>query len=260
MDSRMIETRGARTRIRVVEGGDGPDLVFMHGTQGHLADDAFLAGLARHYRVHAPLLPGFQDSAGEEALHDMLDFTLHGLDVIDALGIEKPVLVGHSMGGMIAAEMAVLNPNAFSGLVLISPFGLWLDDYPSADLFAQKPSEIAALLFKDETLGARLLTGGRDPNGEEFLRDFLVSSARQLGLAGKIMFPIPDRGLDRRLYRITPPTQIIWGDSDRVMAPVYGDAFRERIAGATLTTIADAGHMAPYEKTGEVIAAIARTT
>src|SRR5262245_17801547 len=97
--------------IRVFEGGSGAPLVFLHGAGGFLAENPFLDQLAQHYHVVAPELPAFGESTGEELLEDMLDFALHGWDVVMELGLSKPHLMGHSMGGMIAAEMACLAPH-----------------------------------------------------------------------------------------------------------------------------------------------------
>ena len=83
----------------------------------------------------------------------MLDFTLHALDVVEALGLKEPILVGHSMGGMIAAEMAAIAPNEVEQLCLLAPAGLWLDDHPIADMFAMLPFEMPALLFHDAEAG-----------------------------------------------------------------------------------------------------------
>ncbi|TMJ24164.1 MAG: alpha/beta hydrolase, partial [Alphaproteobacteria bacterium] len=71
-------------------------------------NDPLLAALATRYRVSAPLLPGYGRSEGEDGLRDMLDVTLHALDVMEKLKLRKPIVVGHSMGGMIAAEMAAI--------------------------------------------------------------------------------------------------------------------------------------------------------
>ena len=77
-------------------------------------------------------------------------------------------------------------------------------------------------------------------------------------MAGRILFPIPERGLSQRLYRIKAKTTVIWGDSDRVVSPVYAQAFKKGIAGASLVSIPEAGHMVPWEKPAEVAAAIRR--
>src|ERR1700681_3202262 len=94
------------TSVRVLEAGSGPSVVFLHDVAGLLDDTSFLDRLAAGHHVVAPELPGYGESTGEELLEDMGDCTLHGLDVLDAVGVRQPSLIGHGMGGMIAAEMA----------------------------------------------------------------------------------------------------------------------------------------------------------
>ena len=260
MDSRIIRfdgIGGASFEIRVYEAGSGPDLLYLHGAGGLVQDDPFLLALARDYRVHAPLLPGYGDSEGAEHLRDMLDVTLHSFDVWQALALERPLLVGHSMGGMIAAEMAAIAPDAVERLALICPAGLWLDDHPVADIFAALPFELPGLLFHDPERHGALLSAGGDLNDPEFLTDFLVGNARRLGMAGKLLFPIPDRGLASRLYRVRARTAVIWGNSDRLIDPVYADAFARLLPHAILTRIDAAGHMVQYEQPDPVLRAIA---
>ena len=252
MESRKIEVGGGRAKVRVYEGGSGAALLYLH------ADDPFLDKLAERYRVHAPCLPGYEDSEGAEELRTMLDVTLHASDVMIALGLEQPIVVGHSMGGMIAAEMAAVAPGSIDRLALIAPAGLWLDDHPIPDLFAALPFELPELLFHHKELGQQLLTSGLDFSDPEFLKGFLIDNARRLGTAGKILFPIPDRGLSERLYRVQARTLLIWGDSDRLIDPVYAEAFRRSIPRAEVVRIADSGHMVPYEQPDAVLEAIAK--
>ena len=244
--------------VRYLEGGSGPPLVFLHGAGGVTAEDPFLNALAEHFHVHAPFLPGYGDSEECGELRDMLDITLHYWDVVDALGLKDPVLVGQSMGGMIAAEMAAIAPREVSRLALICPAGLWLDDHPIADIFSTLPYEMPALLFHDAEAGAAMLTAGRSVEDPGFLQAYLVQNARQLGMAGRMLFPIPDRGLSQRLYRVKAKTILVWGDSDKLIPPVYAQEFKRRIAGAQLVSIPEAGHMVALEKTRETVAAIQR--
>ncbi len=244
--------------VRYYEGGKGEPLVFLHGAGGVMSDDLFLNQLATKYHVYAPLMPGYGDSEECSAIRDMLDFTLHYWDVVDALGLKNPILVGHSMGGMIAAEMAAIAPHDVSRLGLICPAGLWLDTHPVPDLFATMPYEYPALLFHDVEKGTALLTAGMALDNPEWLKGFLVTNARQMGMAGRILFPIPDRGLSSRLYRIKAKTILIWGDSDRLIVPAYAHAFKKAIPGSELVVIPEAGHMVTLEKTDQVMAAIAR--
>lgn len=256
MELKTVQTR--HVPVRYIEGGSGPALVYLHGAGGVTVDDPLLARLAQTHHVYAPLLPGYGDSEECGEIRDMLDFTLHTWDVVSALGLKDPVLVGHSMGGMIAAEMAAIQPNDVSRLALIAPAGLWDDDHPIADLFATMPYEMPALLFHDAEAGAAMLTAGRNVADPNFLQTYLVNNARQLGMAGRVLFPIPERGLSQRMYRIRAKTVVIWGDSDRLIPPVYAHGFKKGIAGAELVSIPEAGHMVTLEKTQAVAEAIAR--
>ena len=188
----------------------------------------------------------------------MLDVTLHTFDVIEALDLSKPILVGHSLGGMIAAEMAAVCPNDVERLCLIAPAGLWLDEYPAPDFFTMLPRDFPAALFHDPEAGAAMITANVDIKDPAFLIPFLVTNARQLGMAGKLLFPIPDRGLNDRMYRIKARTVLVWGDSDRVFPAAYAQAFKAGIRGASLVSIPEAGHMVPVEQPDAVLAAIAR--
>jgi pimeloyl-ACP methyl ester carboxylesterase len=255
MDSRLI--KAGRARIRVYEGGAGSPVLYLHGTQGLLPNDGFLQALARRFRVHAPCLPGYEDSEDDGHLRDMLDFTLLGLDVMDALGLSRPLLVGHSLGGMIAAEMAAVAANDVDRLALIAPHALWLDALPVPDLFAALPFDLPGLLFHDTALGTRHPTDGLDLEDPKFLEAFMITRARRLGTAGKILFAIPDRGFADRAYRVKARTQIIWGKEDRVMPPAYGEALQRLLPGSRLVTIADAGHMVTHEQPEATVAALA---
>jgi pimeloyl-ACP methyl ester carboxylesterase len=253
----FLKLKSSPTKIEVVQAGKGRDLLFLHGAGGHMPNDPLLAALATRYRVSAPLLPGYGRSEGEDDLRDMLDVTLHTLDVLEALKLRKPIVVGHSMGGMIAAEMAAIAHTEIEKLCLLAPAGLWLDEHPIVDIFTKLPYELPELLFHDAELGRRLMTaGGGDMGDPEFLKQFLVMNARRLGMAGKLLFPIPDRGLSQRLRRITARTLIVWGREDALIPPLYGEAFKKAISKARLVRIAKAGHAVGQEKPEAVLKVI----
>jgi len=255
MELKTIQT--SRVPVRYFEGGSGKPLVFLHGAGGILPSDKFLDKLAQKYHVYAPLLPGYGDSQECASLRDMLDFTLHTMDVVEALKLKDPILAGHSMGGMIAAEMAAITHNDFSRLALIASAGLWLDEHPVPDLFATLPFELPPILFHDVEMGTKLLTAGLSLSDPDFLKVFLVFNARQMGTAGKLLFPVPDRGLSERLYRIKAKTLVIWGASDKLFPPAYGEAFKKGIRGAELMLIPKAGHMITLEQPDELVTALA---
>ena len=254
MESKTVQTRHAP--VRYLEGGSGEPLVFLHGAGGMTENDPLLAELSSRFHVYAPFIPGYGETEECETMRDMLDFALHGWDVVEALGLKNPILVGHSMGGMIAAEMAALAPNDVSRLALICPAGLWLEDHPIVDIFSLLPFEMPKYLFHDPEKGAAQMTSGLDMSDPKFLQTYLIRNARQMGMAGKLLFPIPERGLAERLYRVTAKTVIVWGESDKLIPPIYGPAFQSKIAGASLVNIPEAGHMVIAEKAAEVARAV----
>jgi len=255
MKWQVVETKKG-TRCRVLEGGSGAPVVFFHGAGGLLRENPYLDGLAQRYHVYAPEWPGYGDSTGEELLEDMLDFALHGWDLVDALGLSRPHLAGHSMGGMIAAEMACLAPRDLGKLALVAPAGLWMDAQPIPDIFAMLPYQLAEVLFHDAAKGQALLTGGADLSDMEALKEFYIGSQRRLSMAGKILFPIPNRRLSKRLYRLTAPTLVVWGAADRLIVPAYAELWKAMIPGARVVTVDNAGHMLPYEQPDALVRAL----
>lgn len=253
--------RGVTCEVLTGEPASGQaegSIVSFHGAAGHLGGEPMLAELATRFAVFAPVWPGYGEASGEEVLEDMQDFALHGADVVDALDLSRPHLIGHSMGGMIAAEMAAAAPRDYGRVVLIAPLGLWLDDSPVPDIYSLLPFEFPPLLFHDAAAGTALMAGGLDFNDTEAIKTFLIGNSRRLGTAGKILFPIPDRQLSKRIYRITNPTLLVWGDDDRYLPMEYAAEWQRLITGARLELTAEAGHMAPYERPAEVASAIAQ--
>jgi pimeloyl-ACP methyl ester carboxylesterase len=247
--------------IEVRSGGSGPPLIWFHGLMGLAAEEPTLELLAESFTVHAPIWPGYGDIENEGAIEDMLDFALLGWDIVDALAAmtadRKPHLVGHSFGAMIAAEMAAVARHDPASLTLVAPFGLWLDEHPIPDPFAQLPYQLTELLLGDTSNAAKLLPPGLDMETDEGLAQFMVANARRLGTAGKVMFPIPNRRLSKRLYRVIAPTQVIMADGDQLITEPYGSAWVEAINGATLTAVADSGHLINIEQPERLAQAVA---
>src|SRR5262245_57624926 len=144
MDTRTVSIRDGRFTTPYLTAGSGPPLVFLHGAYGNQPLPLFDM-LAERFTVCAPWPPGW---AGE-SLDDVIDLALYYQDFFDALGLERPVLVGHSLGGMIAAETAALCSPCISKLVLIAPMGLWREDAPIPDIFTMGPQSLAPLVWSD---------------------------------------------------------------------------------------------------------------
>jgi pimeloyl-ACP methyl ester carboxylesterase len=238
--------------------GMGTSLVYLHGAGGLPAFTPDLEILSQHFAVTAPLHPGF-GSTGEEHLHaDVLKLTLHTWDVLDALGIDEPILVGHSLGGMLAAEMAALEPRRVKKLVLVGVAGLWLDDYPTADFFAMKPEELVEAAFYDpqsEPAKAFLAL----PQDKAAATEVTIQRLKGFAAAGRFLWPLPDRGLSERLYRVKAPTLLLWGAGDKLIPPPYAGAFQQLLTSSgevKVQMIPRAGHMVLWEQTRAATRAI----
>ena len=148
---RRLKLWQGRIETEVEIAGHGPPLVYLHGPWGLAPDRAFIARLAESHTVHAPKFPGTSKGDTEAAHHldDWHDLLVCYGELFDTLGLETPSLVGHSFGGLLAAEIAALAPKSVRRLVLIDPVGLWLDDHPVQNWMLLPYKERPAALFAD---------------------------------------------------------------------------------------------------------------
>ena len=140
-------------------GSSGEPLLFIHGAGGLMPVEPFLEELGKTFKVYAPQFPGYAESTGNEHIDDIGDAVCFFHELMDELGIPTANIVGHSMGGMLAAEVAAFDVHRAKKLVLIAPAGFWIDEVPIPDLFAAQLTEIAPLLFHDpNSPAAQMLT------------------------------------------------------------------------------------------------------
>ena len=247
MTPKALKTRVGSITAEVATAGSGEPLVYLHGAFGYEGWPAFLDRLAERFSVYAPVHPGFGESDGIEQIDDLLDLTLYHFDLLESLQLDAPHVVGHFFGAMIAAEMASVRPDSVGKLVLASPAGLWLDDDPGVDYFATPADELRALLFSDpESEVARATMPDPESDEERGLQG--IVRARSLSTVAKFLWPIPDKGLRKRLHRITSETHIVVADGDRLVPPAHGKLFSDLITGSRLHTVEAAGHLFPLER------------
>ena len=242
-----LDMRGGDFCAVVESAGDGPPLLYLHGAVGQKGWSPFLDRLARQFTVYAPYLPGYGEATGLEHITDLTDLTLYHLALLDGLGIERAHVVGHFLGGMIAAEMAAFSPPSVNRLALVSPAGVWRDEEPVADLLALSANELSERLAATPN-GAASLDGLSDMLARDRMQD--------IAAAGKFLWPLPDKGLHRRAYRIQAPTLILWGEQDRINPPSYAADFQGLIARSRTLSIPDAGHLVMLEQPGAFAEAV----
>jgi pimeloyl-ACP methyl ester carboxylesterase len=244
-EERRVEIRGGAGMFKVLAAGRGAPLVYFHSYYERSAWSPFLDVLARSFSVYAPTHPGVAGSTGIETLDDLLALTLAYDELLGALGVERAHLVGHSFGGMMAAELAAVFPSRAQSVTLVSPLGFWRDDAQPADILILPADELAAVLWRDPASPVArewaAATGG-DPDDVAAQ----VESLQRRSSMAKFVWPIPDKGLQRRLHRLAAPTLLIWGDDDRANPVVYAEAWQRRVKGAALRLL-PGGHMILHE-------------
>ena len=245
MQTRRVAVRDGAFDIEVWEAGSGEPVLYLHG-EGRPSWTAYHDALAERYRLIAPLHPGYGGSTGTEHLQDLPDLIYYYLDFLDRLGLRGLPLVGHGLGGMIAAELAAVQPDRFTALALVAPMGLWLPDDPVQDFFAMPPAVLAANLYHDPASPAAQAAAQVPTEGDEMIA-YHVERAKSMATAAKYLWPIPNRGLAKRAHRIAAPTLVVWGGGDKIASPRYAEAFAGQIKGARVEIVEAAGHL-PHEE------------
>jgi pimeloyl-ACP methyl ester carboxylesterase len=250
MEKRHVAVRDGAFDIEVWEDGRDAPVLFLHG-EGRPTWTPYHDALAKDARLIAPLHPGYGGSTGNEQLQDLTDLVYYYLDFLDQTNLRGLPLVGYGLGGMFAAELAAVQPERFTALVLIAPFGLWIQDDPVEDFFAVPPAQLPALLYHDPDSPAARASGEAPTEGDALI-EYHVERAKSMAVAAKYLWPIPNRGLAKRTHRISAPTLIVWGASDRVASPRYAEAFGKQIKGSRIEIVAGAGHLPLEEQPARV--------
>jgi pimeloyl-ACP methyl ester carboxylesterase len=234
----MLELRG--TRIRVLRGGSGAPLLFLHGASGHVGWLPFLDRLSQNFDVIAPEHPGFGASDDPPWLDRPADLAYFYLDLLEHLKLDGVHLIGTSLGGWIAAELAVRNTSRLASLTLVCAVGVVPKDGPMDDMFRMTAEENARRFYFDPERVQRRLAALATADPKVVVRN----RATVVRLAYP-HFANPD--LAKWLHRVNVPTLLIYGENDGLVPPRFGEAYRDLIPNASLVVIREAGH-APFEE------------
>ncbi|KAF0104384.1 MAG: alpha/beta hydrolase [Rhodospirillaceae bacterium] len=250
-----IDVNGHSCRIWTK--GSGPKLGFLAGLGGLPRWLPFLDRLAEGRTVIAPSLPGYPGATGHTELDTHLDWILAVRQLVDGAGLSGADLVGASVGGAFAAEMAAIFPGQVRRLALIAPFGLFDDKEPAADPWAQRKDVLPGLLCADAANWNELVAPPEGANSVEWP----IEMTRASEAAARAFWPLGNTRLEKRLRLISAPTLILWGDRDALLPPSYAVKFAEGINkgnnGATrVETVGNAGHLAYLDQPDAVAKAV----
>jgi pimeloyl-ACP methyl ester carboxylesterase len=239
-----------RVPLRVHIGGTGPAVVFFHGPFG-LTWGPFLDALAARFSVYAPEHPGTTPGQPDAIQHvdGLWDLVLCYDELLERLGLAEAALVGHSFGAMVACEVAALRPARARRLVLIDPIGFWRDDAPVTNWMLLAPQDLPQHVFRapDGEAARALFSVPGDPEEAALARTRLTWA---MGATGKFIWPIPDKGLKKRIHRIAAPTLLMWGEADRLVPLAYAEEFARRLPDTRLEIVKGAGHAPHLEQPG----------
>ena len=230
-------------KVEVMRGGKGSPVMFLHGAGGGGIWLPFMDKLAERHEVIVPSHPGYDNSDTPEWLDNVGDVAFFYLDFLAKLGLKGIDLVGNSMGGWIAAEIAVRDQSRFKTLTLISAAGIHVNGVAKGDLFLWTPEQRVRALFHDQKLADQMLAVPPTP---EMIDTQLKNSFTTAKLAWSPRFY--DRDLHKWLHRITVPTLIVWGANDKIFPAPYAKAYGELIPGSRVEVIPNCGHVPPVEK------------
>ena len=228
----------------MIRKGSGPRILALHGGDGPIDRFPFANQLAERYEIIQPVHPGFSGTPIPEHFDNLQDLIYLYLDLIDHLDLNHTILVGFSMGGWAAAEIAAINTQRFSKLVLVDSVGIKVGgrfDRDIADVFATQPDELIKAGWHD-------VSKAPDPKAmtDEELETFAADRIAHGLYTWEPYMHNPK--LPYRLHRIDIPTLLIWGESDEVVTPSYGEAFRNMIPGASMVVIPEAAHSPHVEQ------------
>jgi pimeloyl-ACP methyl ester carboxylesterase len=247
---RSLIIEGKNTQL--FESGTGSPLLYLHGA-GMFWWMPVHDLLARSFHVYLPVHPGFGHSQGGEEIEVIEDLVFHYTALLDALGIPKISLIGLSLGGWIAAELALRRPDRIERVVLVDAAGLRVAGAPTAEFFMATPSQLRGLLFAqpDSDLAQSLIPDVPPPERLEMALRSREAAARLLWNPH-----FAQRKLRSRLHRIQAPTLVVWGQGDGLIPLAHGQAFAAGLPNARLVVLEGCAHLPPFEQPESFVATV----
>ena len=238
------------SRFGLKDEGVGRPVLLLHGGGGPATVAALATALAAEHRVLTPTYPGFDGTPRPLWLSSITSLAEFYVELLTTLGLDDVLVIGSSMGGWIGCEIAMRASERVAGLVLIDAVGIAVPGEAVANVFALSPRELMQLSFHDP---AALQGAMPAPTSEQqAARSRNMDALRAYTDGGRMEDPL----LKPRLADIAAPTLVVWGGSDGVVRPSYGQAFAEAIPSARFEIVERAGHLPQIEQPAAVHALI----
>jgi pimeloyl-ACP methyl ester carboxylesterase len=241
----------AGCKIKLMRGGEGAPLLYLHGARGATAWLPFMEQLSRHFAVIVPHHPGYGESDTPDWLDNVGDLAFFYLDMLDAMKLEGVTLVGSSLGGWISAEIAIRSTRRLRSLVLSCAAGIHVQGVAKGDIFLWSPEQSARNMFHDQKFADEMLA---QPMSEDRLMTEAKNRLTTAKLGWQPRLYNPD--LPKWLHRIDVPTLLVWGEQDKVIPLPHGPVFQQLIPGSRLEVIKDCGHIPQIERVDEWVGKI----
>jgi pimeloyl-ACP methyl ester carboxylesterase len=238
-----LKIDGVDTVVKVI--GKGPAILALHGG-GTMEGQEWARGLADRFRVYLPFHPGFGESGSAPHICGMQDMVVHNLRLVAALNLDRPHLVGSSLGGWMAAEMAVVAGERFARLVLNAPAGLNRPDHQGADLSKLTPQNFPQYFAHRVEAVAQYFPGGSLALPPE---QFLARWEKEGTALSNVLkaHGLGHPNFARWLSRIPNETLIMWGAKDKVLPASQAGLWAKEIPAVRVHIVPDVGHFAMQE-------------
>ena len=234
-------------------------VVYLHSAMGEGEGLALLDELRTTFDVFAPMFPGFGDTPGIEEIDDMEDAVFYLLDLFDQLSLDRPAVIGMSLGGWMAAELAVRYPERLGALVLVNPVGLHIDGAPVKDIFGRKLDELAGDFFADQSHPmAQMMHAMRDVDPGSLPFDVVRPLFQTMAATARLGWDpyLHNPKLRKRLARVTVPTLVVHGAQDTLVPRLHAETYASEIADARLVDVEGAAHLLALERPEELAALV----
>jgi pimeloyl-ACP methyl ester carboxylesterase len=246
-EEQHLDVNGIDTAV--FSAGQGDPVVFLHGA-GTLTGFDSLLPLAESCRLVVPHHPGFGASADDTRVDSIQDYVLHYLDLFDTLGLGEVSLVGHSMGGHLAAMLAATQGARVRSVVLAAPAGLRVPEHPTVDFFSVPDEELPAYLAEDLSVFAGHVPMPPTP-------EFLAERYRETTSAARLLWGrMYDVKLPGWLHRVTQPVLLLWGEADRIVPVQQAPVWADLLPNAEVKTLPGVGHLL-FDESRDAVEAVA---